>query len=110
MVRTITSREIQAPAGDALGMINAGTVNTTRTWVETSALLVTEICGEPFGRYFLIVVTNDVDEDDWDELERLSQELGKNVAECVVEREHIDSPHPWFPGSQFFDLVTVHGG
>lgn len=110
MVRTITSREIQAPAGDVLGMINAGKVRKTRTWVETSALLVTECLGEPFGRYFQIVVTNDADEDDWDELEALSQELGKKVTDCVAETMHVDKPHSFFPGSRSFDLVTVYGG
>src|SRR5690606_29129481 len=79
MLRLITSQGVQVPAGDALGMIYGGSVDTTRTWVETSALLVTECIGRPFDRYFMIVITNDVNEDDIGELHRLEAEVGKKL-------------------------------
>jgi hypothetical protein len=109
MLRLISS-QTAAAVGDVLGMIYAGKISTTRTWVETSALLVTEIIGQPFGKYYMLVITNDVTEDDWMELSRLAQELGKSLPDCVVERERCDNPHPFFPGSRHFDLVTVYGG
>lgn len=110
MLRLITSDEATAAEDDVLGMIYGGTIEETRTWVETSALLVTECLGQPFGRYFMLVITNDVCEDDVIELHRLSVELGKSLADCVVEREREHEPHPFFPGSLYFDLVTVYGG
>ncbi|MGC9439271.1 hypothetical protein [Streptomyces sp. WG5] len=110
MLQLITSQEAAADRGDVLGMIYGGKVETTRTWVETGALLVSEVVGKPFGRYYMLVITNDVDEDDVTELARLAGELGKNLPDCVVERERVDRPHPFFPGSKFFDLVMVYGG
>jgi hypothetical protein len=91
-------------------MIYGGSVDKTSTWVETSALWVTEVVGVPFGRYFMIVITNDFSEDDRDELDALERELGKSLRDCVVEREHYETPHPDFPGSSSFYLVTVYGG
>lgn len=110
MLRLTTSQEAKPLAGDVLGMIYGGKISSTRTWVETSALLVTECLGEPFGRYFILVITNEVDEDDMTELARLAEELGKNLPDCVVERERHEIPHRFFPGSKYFDLVTVYGG
>lgn len=110
MLRLITSQRAVPAQEDVLGMIYSGKVTATRTWVETGALLVTEVQGTPFGRYFMIVITNDVDEDDRDELQRLADELGKNLPDCVVERERVEEGHPFFPGSKYFDLVTVYGG
>lgn len=110
MLRLITSQEAKPAQGDVLELIYSGKVTETRTWVETGALLVTEVLGEPFGRYFMIVITNDMDEDDRDELAKLSGELGKNLPDCVVERERVNNTHPRFPGSKYFDLVTVYGG
>jgi hypothetical protein len=110
MLRLISSREAVEAPGDVLGKIYGGKIDTTRTWVETSALLVTEVLGEPFRRYFMIVMTNDIDEDDVSELHRLAMELGKNLPDCVVERERHEEAHPFFPGSKYFDLVTVYGG
>lgn len=110
MLRLITSEEAREAASDTLGMIYTGKVDGTKTWVETDALLVTEVLGEPFGRYFMIVMTDDFSEDDRDELDRLEAELGKSLADCVVERERHEQPHPFFPGSTSFVLVTVYGG
>ena len=110
MLRMISSHEASAPRADVQGMIDGGKVYTTRTWVETEALLVTEVLGEPFGRYYMIVVTDQADEDDEIELNRLADELGKNLPDCVVERMRVDSPHPWYPGSSYFYLVTLYGG
>lgn len=109
MLRLITSQVAQAE-GDVLGMIYAGKIDTTRTWVETSALLVTEVVGRPFGRYFMIVLTDGFSEDDRDELDRLEAELGNKLANCVVERESYEGAHPFFPGSTSFYLVTLYGG
>ncbi|MEU9258991.1 hypothetical protein AB0D68_10955 [Streptomyces sp. NPDC048212] len=95
---------------DVLGMIYGGTITETRTWVETSAMLVTECLGEPFGRYFVVVMTNHFSEDDRDELDRLQAELGRNLPDCVVEAETYEKAHPFFPGSSSFNLVTVYGG
>ncbi|MFJ8859752.1 hypothetical protein ACIRD8_15095 [Streptomyces sp. NPDC102451] len=94
----------------ALEMINTGTIETTRTWVETSALIVTECLGAPFGKYYVVVVTDDAGDDDTKELHRLSAELGKPLGDCIIEKEHHDKPHRWFPGSQSFDLLTVYAG
>lgn len=110
MLRLITSQEANLVQEDVLRLIYSGSVTETRTWVETGALLVTEVRGNPFGRYFMVVITNDVDEDDRDELQRLADELGKNLPDCVVEQERANNPHPFFPGSKYFDLVTVYGG
>jgi hypothetical protein len=110
MVRLLASQDVLAGRVDVLKVIYTGTVQTTRTWVETSALLITEVLGEPFQRYFMIVMTNDVNEDDVTELDRLERELGKNLSDCVVERERVQKPHSRFPGSKYFDLVTVYGG
>lgn len=110
MLRLITSREtVQAPT-DVLGMIYGGTIDETHTWVETSALLVTKCQGKPFGTYFMIVITNDAGLDETSELNRLSTEIGKSLSECVVEKERVENAHPFFPGSRYFDLVTVYGG
>lgn len=110
MLRLITSQDAEADKRDVLGEIYGGSISSTRTWVETASLLITECVGEPFGRYFMIVITNEVDEEDVLELHRLAGELGKNLCDCVVERERVLNPHPFFPGSQYFDLVTVYGG
>jgi hypothetical protein len=111
MLRMITSEEAQAGGReDVLETIYGGKVHKTSTWVETDALLITEVTGEPFHRYFMIVITNDVTEDDVLELNRLAAELGKNLPDCVVERERYEMPHRFFPGSKHFDLVTVYGG
>lgn len=110
MLRLIASQGASATDEDVQGMIYTGTITTTRTWVETSALLVTEVQGKPFGTYYMLVITNDITEDDVLELHRLEGELGKKLTECVVEREHEDEPHPFFPGSKNFDLVTIYGG
>ncbi|MEU0159009.1 hypothetical protein ABZ154_09240 [Streptomyces sp. NPDC006261] len=112
MLQLITSiAAVQAPAGDdVLGMIYGGTIEETRTWVETSALLITECIGRPFGRYYMLVITNEVDASDVEELHRLSTELGRSLSECVVEKERMHQEHPFFPGSEYFDLVTVYGG
>jgi hypothetical protein len=109
MLRLITSQEAEADKGDVLGMIYRGKIRTTRTWVETDALLITEVLGESF-RYFLLVLTDEVTEDDADQLHRLARELRKNLCDCVVERERVDKQHSRFPGSKYFDLVTVYGG
>ena len=109
MLRLITSQEAEADKGDVLGMIYRGKIRTTRTWVETDALLITEVLGESF-RYFLLVLTDEVTEDDADQLHRLARELGKNLCDCVVERERVNKQHSRFPGSKYFDLVTVYGG
>jgi hypothetical protein len=110
MLRLITSQEACAAGEDVLGMIYGGTIAETRTWVETSAMLVTEVTGKPFGRYFMVVMTNDFSEDDRDELDRLRQELGRNLPDCVVEVETHEKAHPFFPGSKSFNLVTLYGG
>lgn len=110
MLRLITPGTAVADSGSTLEMIYGGTIDTTRTWVETDALLITECLGEPFGRYFMIVITSDVTEDDVDQLRRLSLELGKDLSDCVVERERVNKAHRFFPGSKYFDLVTVYGG
>jgi len=110
MLHMITSREASAPRSDVQGMIYRGEVTTTRTWVETDAILVTEVLGEPFGQYFMLVITDLFTEEDTDELARLADELGKNLPDCVVERERVNAPHRFFPGSSYFDLVTVYGG
>jgi hypothetical protein len=91
-------------------MISEGKIDSATTWVETSALLITRVTGKPFQQYFMIVMTDLLDEDDVDELRRLEAELGKSLADCVVERERIHKPHRSFPGSRYFDLVTVYGG
>ncbi|BET51784.1 hypothetical protein RGQ21_67660 [Kitasatospora aureofaciens] len=110
MLQLITSQEASADSGDVLKEIYGGKVETTQTWVETGALLITEVTGQPFGQYFMLVITDAVDEDDVLELHRLAGELGKNLCDCVVERERVFKPHPFFPGSKYFDLVTVYGG
>lgn len=110
MLRLITSRGTEVSRGDALGMIYGGKIDKTRTWVETDALLVTEVLGEPFGRYYMVVMTNDFSEDDRDELDALEKELGKSLKDCVVEREHHVKPHRFFPGSKSFYLVTLYAG
>jgi len=110
MLRMITSSQAQAGGEDVLGMIYRGKIRKTSTWVETDALLITEVTGEPFLRYFMIVITDEVTEDDVLELNRLADELGKNLPDCVVERERHSGPHRFFPGSNYFDLVTVYGG
>ncbi|MEU0912149.1 hypothetical protein [Streptomyces althioticus] len=110
MLRLITSEEPVQASADVLGMIYGGTITTTQTWVETSALLVTKVLGEPFGCYYLVVMTSDLDEDDISELDRLSRELGKDLRDCVVERERHNKAHRFFPGSTYFDLVTLYRG
>lgn len=111
MLQTIMmSQEAVTAQEETLKLIYGGTVTTTSDWVETTALSVTEVLGEPFGRYFSIVMTNDLNQDDVEELVRLERELGKKLNDCVVERERINNPHPWFPGSRYFDLVTIYGG
>jgi hypothetical protein len=91
-------------------MISQGRIDAATTWVETSALLVTKVTGEPFQQYFMLVITNMMDEEDVDELRRLEGELGKSLADCVVEREWYEKAHPAFPGSTSFHVVTVYGG
>lgn len=112
MLQLITSiAAAQASAGaDVLGMIYGGSIEETRTWVETAALLITECVGQPFGKYYMLVITNEVDASDAEELHRLSTQLGRSLSECVVERERVHQEHPFFPGSKYFDLVTVYGG
>ncbi|MFD5069151.1 hypothetical protein ACFWNC_14650 [Streptomyces sp. NPDC058369] len=110
MLRLITRQETVEVSDDVAGMIYGGEIVSTSTWVETDALIVTEVQGRPFGRYFLLVITDQVREDDVAELQRLSDELGKSLSECVVEKERCFEPHPWFPGSSHYDLVTVYGG
>jgi hypothetical protein len=82
----------------------------TRTWVETGAMLISEVQGEPFGKYYVAVITNDADEDDTAELRRLEKELGRSLRGCIIETEHHDNPHRFFPGSRSFDLVTIYAG
>lgn len=94
----------------ALETIYSATIDTTRTWVETDALLVTEAQGEPFGKYYTVVITNDAGEDETEELHRLEKELGRSLRECIIETEHHDNPHRFFPGSRSFDLVTIYVG
>jgi len=110
MLRLITSQDAVRGHEEVLGMIYGGTIDSTSTWVETSALLVTEIQGRPYGRYFVVVLTNDSSEDDRDELDRLQVELGRPLPECVVEREAFRSPHAFFPGSTSFYMITLYGG
>lgn len=106
--------EILTPNGTdrskALELIYRGTIHTTRIRVMTDSMKITEALGEPFRRYFLVVLTNLCDEDDEAELARLEKELGKPLGDCIVEKEHHDQPHPWFPGSSSFDLVTLYAG
>jgi hypothetical protein len=106
----ITSEEAQEAKSDVLGMIYEGKVDTTSTWVETSALLITKVVGEPFRQYFVITMTNDLTEDDIDELRRLEGELEKSLADCVVERDSYNKPHSFFPGSLSFTTVMIYGG
>jgi hypothetical protein len=110
MLRLITSEEAAGASGDVLDLIYKGKVETTRRRVQTSNLLITEVQGQPYGRYFQLIITDGVDEEDVDELRRLSDELGKNLPDCVVKRTRVEEPHPWFPGSSYFDLVMVYGG
>lgn len=111
MLRLISSQEASTSAEeDVLKMIYGGSITKTHTWVETSALLVTKCQGQPFGTYYVIVLTNDFCEDDISELDRLEGELGKKLDDCVVERERYEGAHPFFPGSQYFHLVTIYGG
>ena len=110
MLRLITSQEAKPAGEDVLGMIYGGTITKTHTWVETSAMLVTACIGKPFGRYFMVIMTNDFSEDDRDELDRLQQEIGKNLSDCVVEVERYEKAHPFFPGSSSFNLVTLYAG
>jgi hypothetical protein len=58
----------------------------------------------------MVVITNDAGEDETEELHRLEKELGKSLRGCVIEKEHRDKPHSFFPGSQSFDLVTIYAG
>jgi len=95
---------------DILGMIYGGTIDETHTWVETTALLVTRCQGKPFGTYYRLVITDAAGEEEVEELQRLSTELGKSLSDCVIERERVNNPHPFFPGSHYFDLVLVYGG
>ncbi|MEU0952809.1 hypothetical protein ABZ353_10770 [Streptomyces niveus] len=108
MLHMITSEAVVAE--DALGMIYGGTVDSTQTWVETSAMLVTVCKGKPFGTYFILVLTDAVTAEDLVELQRLEVELGKKLDDCVVERERYDKPHRFFPGSRSFQLVTLYAG
>lgn len=108
MLDMITPTE--ADHSKALEMIHGGTVDTTRTWVRTDALLVTEVQGEPFGKYYIAVITNDAGEDETEELHRLEKELSQSLGECIIEKEHHDNPHRFFPGSRSFDLVTLYAG
>lgn len=110
MLRLITRQETVEVPDDVVGMIYGGHVDSTRTWVETDALIVTEVRGRPFGRYYVLVITDQVCDDDVAELQRLSTEVGKSLADCVVEKDRHFNPHPEFPGSSYFDLVTVYGG
>lgn len=106
MLRLITSHESRA---DAQGMIYAdGEIHSIDEWVRTDALLVEEVRGEPFRRYYLITATDVFSEDDRDELDRLEAELGRKLADCVVDREKVDQPAEGFPGSSFFYLVTLY--
>ncbi|MEU5166809.1 hypothetical protein [Streptomyces mutomycini] len=110
MLRLITSQEALKAGEDVLGMIYGGTITKTRTWVETSAMLVTECIGKPFGCYYMVVMTDGFSEDDRDELDRLQIKLGKSLSDCVVEVERYKKPHPFFPGSSSFNLVTLYAG
>lgn len=110
MLQLITSQEASADRGDVLGMIYGGTARTTKTWSEKAGLLITEVSGEPFIRYFQLTICNNICAEGVTELTRLAGELGKNLPDCVVERERVSEPHPWYPGSKYFDLVMVYGG
>lgn len=110
MLRLITSQEAVVPETDVLEMIYGGKISETHTWVETTSLLVTRCQGQPFGTYYRLVITNEADVDDMVELQRLSTELGRSLSDCVVERERVHNPHPFFPGSRYFDLVMVYPG
>ena len=110
MLQVIASEDaVQADDG-VLGMIYGGKISKTKVWVETDSLLVRKCSGKPFGTYYVVVLTNDADENDSAELRRLEGELGKKLHDCVVERERYDKPHPDFPGSQYFYYVTVYAG
>ncbi|GAA1434597.1 hypothetical protein GCM10009601_59320 [Streptomyces thermospinosisporus] len=108
MLDMITPTE--ADHSKALELIYSGKIETTRTWVETEAMLIAEVIGEPFGRYYQLVITDLVDQDDVAELNRLETELGKPLGECIIEKEHHDNRHSFFPGSQSFDLLTIYAG
>ncbi|MEV0495427.1 hypothetical protein [Streptomyces atratus] len=110
MLDKIRAWEPGADLSEALEMISTGAIDTTRTWVESSSMVVTECLGTPFGRYYILVITNDVDADDIEELHRLESELGQPLGNCIIEKEHHDNPHRFFPGSQSFDLLTVYAG
>ncbi|MET7296328.1 hypothetical protein ABZS79_30185 [Streptomyces griseoloalbus] len=108
MLEILTPTE--ADHSKALELIYGGEIDTTTTWVESTAMLITEVRGKPFGRYFRIVITNDAMESDAAELTRLEQELGKSLGGCIIEKEHHGEPHSFFPGSKSFDLLMVYAG
>ncbi|MGW0081511.1 hypothetical protein [Streptomyces sp. NPDC003393] len=100
----------EADRSKALELIYGAEISTTRTWVETDSLLVTEVLGGPFGKYYAVVITNHAGEGETEELTRLEGELGKPLGECIIEKEHHAKEHPWFPGSKSFDLLTLYAG
>jgi hypothetical protein len=110
MLHLITRQEaIEAPQ-DVQGMIHGGTATHTEVWDETMAMLILEVHGQPFGRYFQLFITDLVDQVDAEVLEVLSAELGKSLADCVVGRKRVFKEHPDFVGSKYYDSVMVYGG
>jgi len=106
MIRLVQSHAAQADVQAAI--YETGEIHEIDEWVRTDALLVEVVYGEPFRRYLLVTITSDFSEDDRCELDRLERELGKKLADCVVDRERIDRPAPSFPGSTYFYLVTLY--
>lgn len=110
MLQTIMSPEVQCDRTESLREIDGGEITGTRIWSVTEYLRVTEAQGEPFGRYFLILMTDQAGQDEANELLRLEGELGKPLKDCIIRRVRRNRPHKDFPDSQYFDLITIYGG
>lgn len=110
MLQMIERQGTEGAASDVQGMIHGGVATGTSTWDETMAMTITEVQGEPYGRYFQVVITDQAGSVDVDVLLKLERELGKNLEDCVVTRKRKHKEHPWYPGSTYFDLVTLYAG
>lgn len=109
MLEVIMSCEPVTGSKEILEMIKRGTITRGVPWSETSALLVTELQAD-FGRYFKITIADTAGPREVAELAKLEVELGKNLDNCVVSSMRHDRPHRFFPGSKWFNIVTIYGG
>ncbi|MFE9287238.1 hypothetical protein [Streptomyces olivaceus] len=91
-------------------IIHEGDVRQGRTWNESMQCRVLKVQLESSHTYYLLTISDQAGADEEELLDDLEAELGKPLADCVVESETINRPHSKFRGSASFRQVTLYAG